>query len=88
MATPPSRTSPASAQPWRLLDGVRCTGIEAHDLPYAHEKLEPFGLSMVPRLWGWVSDLYLDFCAGEGEYTLRPADVLDYLRGQKVVEEA
>ena len=60
---------------------------EAHDLPYAHEKLEPFGLSMVPRLWGWVADLYLDFCAGEGEYTLRPADVLDYLRGQIVTEE-
>ena len=33
MATPPSRASPASAQPWRSLDGVRCTGIEAHDLP-------------------------------------------------------
>ena len=29
MATP----SPATAHPRRSLDGVRCTGIEAHDLP-------------------------------------------------------
>ena len=33
MATPPSRASSASAQSWRSLDGVRCTGIEAQDLP-------------------------------------------------------
>ena len=33
-ATPASSVaSPASAHPRRLLDGVRCTGIEAHDLP-------------------------------------------------------
>ena len=58
-----------------------------------------FGLMMEPILWGRVTKLYLSFFAwpegrpylglpfSGGETSLRPAEVLDYLRGQKVAEE-